>query len=129
MVLVQLLGPFSAVAGQPTSLCWRLERAGTPEDPAAAAAAAVAAATEPSRLRFEIVAEGDSWRPLGRRAGAVVLEAHDGALATIEATWVPVAGGALPVPTLRLHDVAYQETFDVGSGGANYVMVAAPGSG
>lgn len=114
VVLVQLLGPFAAVAGRPTSLCWRLERSGAapPGDRRAA------------RLHFEVGAEDDGWRPAGRRGGAVTLEAHDGALATVEAAWVPLGAGALPVPCLRLLDVPSQELFDVGSGGANYVQVA-----
>jgi hypothetical protein len=38
----------------------------------------------------------------------VTLAGHIGAVATVEATWVPLAPGALPVPALRLQDVAYQ---------------------
>jgi hypothetical protein len=115
VVLLQLLGPFSAVAGRPCSLCWRLERKGLapPGD------------RRTSRLAFEVSAEGDCWRPLGRRAGAVELEPHDGALATVEATWVPLGPGSLPGPSLRLHDVPYQELFDVGSAGSNSIQVSA----
>ena len=120
VVMMQLLGPFSAVAGQPLSLCWRLERAG-----AAASATAAAAVIEPLRVQFELAGEGESWRPVGRQQGCVVLESYDGALATIEATWVPLVAGTLVVPSLRLVDVAFQEIHEVGSGGVNYVVVAA----
>ena len=58
--------------------------------------------------------QSEAWRPLGRRHGGVTLAGHDGAVATVEATWVPLAAGSLPVPALSLHDVAYQEVFDVG---------------
>lgn len=116
LVLVQLLGPFSAVAGHPTSLCWRLERSGEAEP----------ADRRAVRLQFEIAADGDLWRPVGRRGGCITLDAHDGALATVEVTCVPLVAGAVAVPTLHLQDVPYQELFDVGIGGTNYVQVAAP---
>jgi hypothetical protein len=67
LVLLRLLGPFTAVAGQPITLCWRLERstAGA-AGPAAAAAAPVgapggegAAPPQPEAvsLHYEVVAE------------------------------------------------------------------------
>lgn len=124
VVLVQLLGPFSAVAGQPISFYWRLERAGLPTDAEQSAGDKEPAPVEgPSKMQFEIFAEGDAWRPLGRRTGTVVLDAEDGSLATVEATLVPLVGGTVPVPLLRLQDVAYQEVFDVGTSGTNYVVV------
>jgi hypothetical protein len=63
--------------------------------------------------------QNDHWRPLGRRAGGVTLAGHDGAVATVEATWVPLAAGTLPVPVLSLQDVNHQEVFDVGMTGAS----------
>jgi hypothetical protein len=72
-------------------------------------------------------AQGDSWRPLGRRGGCVWLAPHDQAVATIEAAWVPLLPGALPVPVLRLQDVGYQELFDVGvSTDSNCILVSSP---
>ena len=72
-------------------------------------------------------AQGDSWRPLGRRGGCVWLAPHDQAVATIEAAWVPLLPGALPVPVLRLQDVGYQELFDVGvSTDSNCIIVSSP---
>jgi len=130
VVLVRLLGPFTAIAGQPVSMYWRLERAGLPEmmdgntDRLAPTTAGLEDG-EPSRLHFEVVSEGDSWQPMGRRSGAVTLDAYDGALATVEVTLIPLAGGTLPVPSLRLINIPYQELFDVGTGG-NYVVVTPP---
>lgn len=46
--------------------------------------------------------QSDAWRPLGRRFGSVTLAGHPGAVATVEATWVPLASGSLPVPVLSL---------------------------
>lgn len=46
--------------------------------------------------------QSDAWRPLGRRFGGVTLAGHPGAVATVEATWVPLASGSLPVPVLSL---------------------------
>jgi len=133
IVLVQLLGPFSATAGQPVSLCWRIERAGAALQQGSTAAqnsnpqdvSSSSSYTEPLKIQFDIGAQADanSWRPLGRRSGAVVLEPYDGAIATIEATWVPLAAGTVAAPTLRLADVAYQECFEVGTGNTNFVVV------
>ncbi|KAL4549831.1 hypothetical protein Ndes2526B_g04818 [Nannochloris sp. 'desiccata'] len=134
VVLVHLLGPFSATAGQPVSLCWRLERAGaalqqgsTPtQNSNPQNISSSSSFTEPLRIQFEIGAQGDaisSWRPLGRRSGSVVLEPYDGAIATIEATWVPLVAGTIAVPSLRLADVAFQECFEVGGGSTNYLVV------
>ena len=173
IILVQLLGPFSAVAGHPVSLCWRLERVGAAADSiatpvgkkksAAAASAAIAraaldlyqagdaadegmraayqnaigkpsddgpkknkSAQQPHRIQFECVPQEENWKPVGRRGGSVTIESYDGALATVEAMWMPIVPGTLPVPSLRLIDCAYQECFDVGSGGTNYLVVAPP---
>lgn len=46
VVFVRLLGPFSATVGQPTTLCWRLERGGQPDQQLPA-----------SRISFEVQAE------------------------------------------------------------------------
>lgn len=54
------------------------------------------------------VPQGDSWRPLGRRSGRVALGTAAGAVATIEATWVPLMHGTLPVPALRIQEIRYQ---------------------
>lgn len=151
-MLVRLLGPFVATLGQPTTLCWRLERGGPPA-PAGGGAGSGAAQQAPagapaSRIAFEVLTEvscsgpgreksqslvcacrctsttnshvprtclaaqlprlpspppqSDAWRPLGRRFGSVTLAGHPGAVATVEATWVPLASGSLPVPLLSL---------------------------
>lgn len=52
--------------------------------------------------------QGDSWRPLGRRSGHVSLGCAPGAVATIEATWVPLLAGTLPVPAVRIQEMRYQ---------------------
>jgi hypothetical protein len=131
VVLVQLLGPFSATAGQPFSLCWRLERAGAAASSIQSSSSTPALqstsfSAEPLKIQFEIGAAGDagSWRPLGRRSGAVILEPYDGAIATIEATWVPLVAGTVAAPSLRLADVAYQECYEVGVGSTNYLVIA-----
>lgn len=118
LVFVRLLGPFSAAVGQPTTLCWRLERGGQPDQLHPAA-----------RISFEVQAESDHWRPLGRRLGGVTLAGHSGAVATVEATWVPLAAGMLPVPALRLQDVNFQEVFDVGLSGSSSIMVVEAAAG
>ena len=136
IVLVQLLGPFSATAGQPVSLCWRLERAGAalqpgstaaqnPQNTSSSSSSSSSSCTEPLKIQFEIGAQCDasSWRPLGRRSGAIVLEPYDSAIATIEAMWVPLAAGTVAAPSLRLADVAYQECFEVGTGSTNYLVI------
>lgn len=46
VVFVRLLGPFSATVGQPTTLCWRLERGGQPDQQLPA-----------SRISFDVQAE------------------------------------------------------------------------
>lgn len=72
--------------------------------------------------------QSDAWRPAGRRHGGVTLAGHPGAVATVEATWVPLAAGSLPVPLLSLQDVAYQEV-EVGlslSGTNAITVVEAP---
>jgi hypothetical protein len=45
VVLLRLLGPFTAVAGRPTTLCWRLERSGADE------------AGQPTRVQYEVTME------------------------------------------------------------------------
>lgn len=73
--------------------------------------------------------QSDAWRPAGRRHGGVSLAGHPGAVATVEATWVPLAAGSLPVPVLSLQDVSYQEVFEVGlslSGTHAITVVEAP---
>ncbi|KAI7835534.1 hypothetical protein COHA_010562 [Chlorella ohadii] len=139
LVLVRLLGPFVATLGQPTTLCWRLERSGPPAAAAAGgsegsdgsgAAQDAPAAVPASRIAFEVLAESDAWRPLGRRFGGVTLAGHPGAVATIEATWVPLASGSLPVPVLTLQDVSFQEVYDAGLSlaGTNAITVVEPSS-
>lgn len=57
----------------------------------------------------------------------MTLAGHPGAVATVEATWVPLVAGTLPVPELRLGDVEYQEVFDVGLSGGGAIAVADAG--
>lgn len=113
-MLVRLLGPFVATVGQPTTLCWRLERAAPT---AAAGGGGGMPAPEQQqqqqlapaqRVGFEVTSESEAWRPVGRRHGGVTLAGHAGAVATVEATWVPLAAGSLPVPALSLLDVSFQ---------------------
>lgn len=205
LVLLRLLGPFTAMAGQPITLCWRLERsvagagaeeplplsprhedvvplqyevlaevriafsfvlsvarvpspprfllcpgpllllcqptfllprssvlpyhqracqslAFPPPSPPAQAClckhcalpAASSRRARPQSLSPNLLAclaaylQGDSWRPLGRRSGRVSLGAQAGAVSTVEATWVPLLQGTLPVPTLRIQEVRCQ---------------------
>ena len=131
LVFIRLLGPFTAVVGRPVTLCWRLERCGAVESSQRGSEASAGRqdmqeeALPATRLHYEVSAEGESWRPLGRRGGSVSLRAHDGAVATIEATWLPLAPGTVPVPSLHLGDVRYQELFDPGST-ENAISVVAP---
>lgn len=81
----------------------------------------------PAALPACLALQSDHWRPLGWRQGGVTLAGHPGAVATVEATWVPLAAGTLPVPALRLNDVAYQEVFDVGLSGGGAIAVAEAG--
>ncbi|GAB4816227.1 hypothetical protein N2152v2_003273 [Parachlorella kessleri] len=124
LVLLRLLGPFTAVAGQPITLCWRLERSTAgPAGAATASSAGVPSGAAPvppeeeaaTPLIYDIIAEGDNWRPLGRRTGRVCLGSQPGAVATVEATWVPLMHGTLPVPVLKLQEIRYQEEYDVGN--------------
>lgn len=61
LVLVRLLGPFVATLGQPTTLCWRLERSGPPAaaggSDASGAAQEAPAAVPASRISFEVLTE------------------------------------------------------------------------
>ena len=58
--------------------------------------------------------QGDDWRPSGTRTGFVRLPVQRRSTATVEATWVPVSAGMLPMPQLLLPDIPHQEVFDVG---------------
>ena len=64
LVLLRLLGPFTAVAGQPITLCWRLERSTAgPAGTAAASSAGTPGGTGPPEeeaatpLIYDIIAE------------------------------------------------------------------------
>lgn len=57
LVLVRLLGPFVATLGQPTTLCWRLERSGPPAAAGGSEAQEVPAAVPASRIAFEVLTE------------------------------------------------------------------------
>lgn len=63
-MLVRLLGPFVATLGQPTTLCWRLERSGPPTPAGSSngsggsgAAQEAPAAVPASRIAFEVLTE------------------------------------------------------------------------
>ncbi len=43
----------------------------------------------------QVAAEGDAWQPRTWRPGSVLLSSAAGASATVEATWLPTAAGAL----------------------------------
>jgi hypothetical protein len=49
---------------------------------------------------------------------------RQGAVGTVEAAWLPLAAGTLPVPRLRLRGVGQRDLFDVGAG-HDFVLVAA----
>ncbi len=51
---VRQLGPFVATVGQPTTLCWRLERSGTAEQ---AQQAQQQQQQQATRVSFQVVAE------------------------------------------------------------------------
>lgn len=61
---------------------------------------------------------------MGTRSGNVVLPAVPGASATVEAAWIPVTDGQLPVPELRLRNFPSQEVFDAGQ--ATFIWVVPP---
>ncbi|KAK9821758.1 hypothetical protein WJX81_004662 [Elliptochloris bilobata] len=117
-VFVRLLGPFAARAGEPLTLCWRLERGGAPLSAGGADEAA------PAAVPYEVAADDDAWAPAGTRSGVVALAPAAGAVGTVEAAWQPLSAGTLPVPRLRLRGVAQRDLFDVGAG-HDFVQVAA----
>ena len=97
VVLIQLLGPFSTKMNSPTVFCWRLQRAGK--------------ASTSSQIQFEVAADHDSWQPLGRQTGTILLGPHDGSLAMVEGLWIPTGIGTIQAPSLRLIDVPFKEIF------------------
>ena len=64
--------------------------------------------------------QGEGWRPSGTRCGSVRLPLERSSAATVEATWLPVKSGMLPMPQLLLPDIPHQEVFDVGD--SNHVI-------
>ena len=65
LIAVRFLGPFSAAAGVPTTLCWRLERL-----PGEAASSASSASASASSFRFEVRApRGGGWELPGSSSG------------------------------------------------------------
>ncbi|KAK9806020.1 hypothetical protein WJX73_006019 [Symbiochloris irregularis] len=80
-VHVFLLGPFTARAGQPVTLCWRLERC-------------LHAPSGPSlqQVQYEVLLKGEGWQGQGLLRGSVALPASQNATATVEAMAVPKAG-------------------------------------
>ena len=98
-VSLRMLGPFSAIIGCPVTLCWQLERVGGPDEPARTGRSTV--------VSYEVRAEESSWSRCSRSQGTVSLGRKNGSLATVEMAWTPTTIGAVPVPTLRLHDVYY----------------------
>lgn len=116
LVYIRLLGPFTAQLGQPLTLTWRLERAPEYQGPPT---------TSSEVVMYEVSAQGGGWRPSGKRSGSVSLATVGGAAATVEASWVPVAEGALQVPELRLRNFPHQELFDVGQA-TDDIMVLPP---
>ena len=133
---MQPLGPFTAVQGSAVHFCWRLLRGGaqrqhpTPlvkqqqqrslakkaegalgaEGPAGTAAEDSDEDCGDEAIEYEIAAAGDMWRAgAPRRRGRIWLTRRPGAAATIEASWVPLLQGALPLPELQLRGVAWRE--------------------
>ncbi|EIE24384.1 hypothetical protein COCSUDRAFT_52946 [Coccomyxa subellipsoidea C-169] len=102
IVAVQLLGPFSVRLGEAATFCWRLERVGS-----TGVVAEVA-----SLVPYEAVADSDAWAPAAPRVSYVTLPSQAGSFVTVEAAWTAVSPGALPVPQLRLRDVAQKEVYD-----------------
>lgn len=102
-VSVRMLGPFTAIIGCPVTLCWQLERVGSGSD-----------APECSSISYEILADKNCWSRGSRGQGRISLGLQSGSVATIEAQWTPTSLGTFEVPTLRLHDVYYQEIRETG---------------
>lgn len=98
-VSVRMLGPFSAIIGCPATLCWQLERVGGPNKPSDV--------ERPSGISYEVHADAACWSKSSRSQGTVALGRQNGSMATLEMAWTPTVIGAVPVPTLRLHDVYY----------------------
>lgn len=101
-VSIRMLGPFTASIGSPVTLCWQLERVGSGSH------------TGFSVISYEILADKKIWSKGSQGQGRISLGLTSGAVATIEAQWTPTSLGALEVPTLRLHDVYYQEIRETG---------------
>jgi hypothetical protein len=98
-VSLRMLGPFSATIGCPVTLVWQLERVGGPDEPTRGG--------RPTGISYEVRADAACWAKSSRSQGTVALGRPSGSMATVELAWTPTTIGAVPVPTLRLHDVYY----------------------
>ena len=107
-VSLRMLGPFNAIIGCPVMLCWQLERVGgsaddNDVDDDSRSASGV------SGISYEVRADASSWSRGSRAQGVVSLGHRNGSVATIEMAWTPTTIGALALPSLKLHDVFYQD--------------------
>ena len=69
-----------------------------------------------------ILLQGEGWQGQGVLRGSIALPAAQNATATVEAMAVPKVAGSLPVPQLRLRDVAYEEILEAGHSN-DFIMV------
>lgn len=128
---VRLLGPFSVIVGRPIALCWRLTR--TSEHRLVAEDGRDHASLEgskypPDRIHYELHSHSKSWSLLGGKSGSVLLDSYQGAMATIQVMWSPLATGALPAPTLRLVGPPFDvmQGYDVSGGAATKYIYVTP---
>lgn len=104
-VSIRMLGPFSVTIGNPISLCWQLERVGNIDADNSHSS---------SVLSFDVMGDKNVWSP-GKISGRVRLGLQNGAVATVESTWVPSVLGTVVAPSLRLHDVHSQDVHEIGT--------------
>ena len=112
-VSIRMLGPFSVAIGSPVTLCWQLERVGM-VDPAII--------ENQNSISFDIFVDQNNWNPGGKISGRIPLGHDPGSIATVELAVTPNSFGTVEAPKIRLHDVYYQEVYEVGAN-SNYILV------
>ena len=117
-VSLRMLGPFTAIIGCPVTLCWQLERVGGSvdrdggdgdEDEGSGGNGDGGGEHEATGISYEVRADASVWSRGSRAQGIVSLGHRNGSVATVEMAWTPTTIGSLAMPTLRLHDVYYQD--------------------
>jgi len=112
-VSLRMLGPFTAIIGCPVTLCWQLERVGGSVDPDGDDGdeddGDGGGEQEATGISYEVRADASVWSRGSRAQGIVSLGHRNGSVATVEMAWTPTTIGSLAMPTLRLHDVYYQD--------------------